>query len=100
MQECWAYRHYARQDFPITYWRTASGAEVDLVLGEADLALEIKASENVGERTKGLHLFQQEHRTRKSFIVSREPLPRKVSPYVTVLPWQTFCEMLWAGEAI
>jgi predicted AAA+ superfamily ATPase len=100
LQECWAYRHYSKKDFPISYWRTASGSEVDLILGEADVALEIKASENVGERTKGLHLFHEEHKTRKSLIVSREPRPRRLSSHITVLPWQIFCEMLWEGEVI
>jgi predicted AAA+ superfamily ATPase len=100
LQECWAYRHYSRADFPITFWRTASGAEVDLILGDADVALEIKSSESAGERTKGLHLFHEEHRCKKSFIVSRDPLPRKLSSRISVLPWQFFCKMLWGGEII
>ncbi len=29
--------------------------EVDLILGDAEIALEIKSSENVPGRTKGLH---------------------------------------------
>jgi predicted AAA+ superfamily ATPase len=62
LQECWAYRHYSGKEFPMTYWRTASGSEVDLILGEADAAIEVKASANVGERPKGLHLFLEEHK--------------------------------------
>ena len=54
-------------------------AEVDLILGDAEIALEIKSSENVPGRTKGLHLFNEEHKCRKSFIISRDPLPRKIS---------------------
>jgi predicted AAA+ superfamily ATPase len=98
LQECWAYRHYSGKEFPITYWRTASGSEVDLILGEADAAIEVKASANVGERPKGLHLFLEEHKCGKSLIVSREPMPRRLSASMTVLPWRIFCEMLWAGE--
>ncbi len=100
LQECWAYRHYSRLDFPITFWRTASGAEVDLILGDAEVALEIKSSENVTGRTKGLHLFNQEQKCRKSFIISRDPLPRKISSNISVLPWRIFCKMLWEGEII
>jgi len=100
LQECWAYRHYSGLDFPITFWRTASGAEVDLILGEAEVAIEIKSSENAGDRTKGLHLFHEEHKCRKAFIVSRDPLPRKLSSNITVLPWHAFCGMLWDGEII
>ena len=100
LQECWAYRHYSGLDFPISFWRTASGAEVDLILGDAEVAIEIKSSENVGDRTKGLHLFHEEHKCRKSFIVSKDPLPRKLNSKISVLPWQIFCEMLWEGEII
>ena len=73
---------------------------MDLILGEADAAIEIKASDRVGEKTRGLHLFQQENKVKKSYIVCRESLPRAVSPQITILPWQIFCEKLWAGEII
>jgi hypothetical protein len=62
--------------------------------------IEIKSSENVGDRTKGLHLFQEERKCRKSLIVSRDPVPRKLTSNITVLPWHIFCEMLWEGEII
>lgn len=100
LQECWAYRHYSRLDFPITFWRTASGAEVDIILGDADVVIEIKSSENAIERTKGLHLFCEEHKCRQRLIVSRDPLPRKLQSGVHILPWRVFCEMLWQGEII
>jgi predicted AAA+ superfamily ATPase len=100
LQECWAYSHYSKIDFPITYWRTASGAEVDLILGDADAAIEVKSSESVGDRPRGLHLFLEETKCKKSFIVSRESVPRKLDSNITVLPFQTFCEMLWAGQII
>ena len=97
LQECWAYRHYSKLEFPISFWRTASGSEVDLILGDAEVAIEIKASSSVADRTKGLHLFHEENNCRKSLIISKEPRPRKISSQITVLPWQDFCEKLWAG---
>jgi len=100
LQECWAYSHYSRSDFPMSFWRTASGSEVDLILGDADAVIEIKSSEDVEGRTKGLHLFLEERKCKKAFIVSREPWPRKLTSKITVLPWKVFCEMLWAGEII
>jgi len=101
LQECWAYRHYSRKDFPISFWRTASGAEVDLVLGDAEVAIEIKSSENAGSiRTKGLHLFQEENKIKKKIIVSRDPIPRKLDSGIHILPWKTFCDQLWDGDII
>jgi len=99
-QECWAYRHYSRLDFPITFWRTAAGSEVDLVLGEAEIALEIKSSDNIKDRPKGIHFFQEEYHCKKRLIISKEPLPRRLNSNITVLPWKIFCEMLWAGQII
>lgn len=100
LQECWAYRHYSRLDFPIAFWRTASGAEVDIILGDADVAIEVKSTENATTKTKGLHLFSEEHRCQRRLIVSRDPVPRKLQSGVEILPWQVFCQMLWAGEII
>jgi predicted AAA+ superfamily ATPase len=100
LQECWAYRHYSKLEFPISFWRTASGSEVDLILGDAEVAIEVKASGNVADRTKGLHLFHEENKCRKSLIISKEQRPRKISSQITVLPWQNFCETLWAGDIL
>jgi hypothetical protein len=71
-----------------------------LILGDAEVAIEVKASSSVADRTKGLHLFQEENKCRKSFIISKEQRPRKIFPQITVLPWQNFCEMLWAGDIL
>jgi len=100
LQECWAYRHYSRKDFSMTYWRTAGGAEVDLILGDGEVAVEIKATESAGDRTKGLHLFLEECKCKDCYIVSRDPLPRKLGSKMAVLPWNVFCERLWAGQIL
>ena len=101
LQECWAYRHYSRKDFPVSYWRTASGSEVDLILGEAEVAIEIKSSENAGStRIKGMHLFKEENKVKKKIIVSRDPFPKKLDSGILILPWKHFCEQLWDGEII
>jgi predicted AAA+ superfamily ATPase len=101
LQECWAYRHYSGLDFEISFWRTASGAEVDLILGDAEVAIEIKSSENAGNnRTKGLHLFLEEHQCRKKIIVSRDPIPKKMDSGILIMPWKHFCDQLWDGNII
>jgi predicted AAA+ superfamily ATPase len=101
LQECWAYRHYSGKDFPVSYWRTASGSEVDLILGESEAAIEIKSSENTGSiGTKGLHLFEEENKIKQKIIVSRDPVPKKLDSGILVLPWKYFCEQLWDGAII
>ena len=101
IQECWAYGHYSGKDFPLSFWRTASGSEVDLILGDGEAAIEIKSSEHAsGLRTRGLHLFNEEFKPKKSLIVSRDKFPEKMNSGVTVLPWQHFCRKLWNGDII
>ncbi|MGB3977021.1 MAG: DUF4143 domain-containing protein [bacterium] len=101
IQECFAYRHYSRKDFPISFWRTANGSEVDLILGDAQVALEIKSGKQASSlKPNGLRLFAQEYKLTKKIIVSRDPFPQKLSSGITILPWQNFCEQLWGGDLI
>ena len=64
------------------------------------MALEIKSSEKIGGKTKGLHLFGEEQTCKKDFIISKEQRARKLDSELTILPWREFCERLWDGEVI
>lgn len=62
LMELQAYIHLKRKRIDITYWRTKTGFEVDFVLGQANVALEVKISEQVHkEDLKGLVAFCEEH---------------------------------------
>ena len=99
-QELVAHSHYSEINYPIYFWRTASQIEVDFILGDNDIAIEIKATDNVQERhLKGLLAFAEEYQTRHLIVVSNEPYPRQIGA-VTILPWNVFLERLWAGELI
>jgi len=100
IQECWAYNHYSGKDFQMSFYKTKSGTEVDLILGDAEIAIEIKSSTNISGKAKGLKIFQDEHTCKQSYIISREPFPRKIDSKITILPWKIFFEMLWEGEII
>lgn len=99
-QELLAYRHYSGKDFDISYWRTASQLEIDFVLGNHEIALEIKSSKNVGRHLlRGLKAFGEEYKTKHSIIVSLDPRPRQIE-HIQILPWQEFLNRLWTGEII
>jgi predicted AAA+ superfamily ATPase len=83
----------------VSYWRTASQFEVDLIL-ENDIAIEIKSTDRVVDKhLKGLRAFKEEHDS-KGILVSRDPRPRKTPDDILILPWQDFLERLWSGEII
>lgn len=99
-QELYAYSHYSGKGFPVSYWRTASQIEVDFILGDNDVAVEVKSSKNIDSRQlNGLKAFSEEYRVGKSIIVCNEPMPRKTGD-ILILPWKEFLERLWDGRII
>lgn len=100
LMELIAHRHYSRLDHPISSWRTTSGIKVDFVLGQAQVAIEIKGSAHVlSHHLQGLNAFREEYRPQASIVVSREAAPRLVNG-IQVLPYTHFLEKLWEGRII
>lgn len=98
--EIFAHSRYSGKEYPIHYWRTASQIEVDFILGENEIAIEVKSTTNVSSRhIKGLKSFAEEYKNKQLILVCNEPLPRLIDN-VLVLPWNVFLERLWGGEII
>lgn len=98
--EIYAHSHYSGINYPIHYWRTTSQIEVDFILGENEVAVEVKGTNMVTPKNlKGLKSFSEEYKTKKSIIVSNDPLPR-IADSISILPWNIFLQQLWAGEII
>jgi predicted AAA+ superfamily ATPase len=96
--ELYAHSNYSGKDYPIYYWRTASQIEIDFVLGNNDVAIEVKATNNVhSKHLKGLKSFSDEYAVKQLILVCNEPLPR-ISDGVRILPCKIFLEELWAGK--
>jgi len=98
--EIYAYSHYSDKNFPLAYWRTASQIEVDFIMGDNQVAVEVKSASIVNPRhLKGLKSFAEEYKVRQLIIVSADPYPRKIDN-IMALPWKVFLEKLWGGEII
>lgn len=100
-----AYRGLNDLEFPITFWRTQSGEEVDFILGEGEVAIEIKISEEIRkEDLKGLLSFQEQYHPKKTLLVNTSPRRRKIKGVgeqdIDVIPWKDFLDMLWSGKII
>ena len=97
-QELKAHRHYSTKSYTISYWRTSSGFEVDFILGDHQVAIEIKSTGNVTSRhLKGLNAFSEEYNVEKKIVVSLESAPRKVGN-ILILPWKDFLSRLWENQ--
>lgn len=83
----------------VAYWRSASGFEVDFILGDVT-AVEVKASKTISERElRGLRALREEKALKNYILVCHEPAPRIVDG-IRVLPWKQFLEELWSGNFV
>ena len=91
---------YSGINYPIHYWRTASRIEIDFVLGDHEIAIEVKSTKFANQRhLKGLKSFMEEYRVKKAILISNDPLPQQIGN-ITVLPWKIFLDKLWDGDVI
>lgn len=99
-QEITAYSHYSGLDYQVSYWRTASGLEVDFILGDREVALEVKGVPEVqSHHLRSAHAFREEYYPKKTIIVSLDAKPRNVDG-IRVIPWAEFLGDLWSGAVI
>ena len=100
MHELSAFVRYREVDGELSYWRLASGVEVDFVLGDMRLAIEAKSSERVtSDHLAGLRTLVQDHpRVRRRIVVCREPRARRTEDGIEILPASVFVQRLWTGE--
>jgi len=99
--EITAHGSYSEKFYPVSFWRTASGHEVDFVLGDHEVAIEVKSAEvATAAHLKGLRRFKEEYSTKRSILVSLDTTPRKTEDQIEILPWREFLKQLWEGEVI
>lgn len=99
-QEIRAHQSYSRIFYPYAFWRTSSQLEVDFILGDHEIAIEVKGTSLVQPKhLKGLKAFQEEYQIKKAIVVSLDEEPRLMGD-IQVLPWRIFLEELWAGHII
>ena len=105
LMELMAYRGLNDLDLELSFWRTQQGTEVDFILGDAEVAIEVKISDRVrADDLKGLKSFAGAYRTKKNILVNLVPNPQKINleggGAIDVMPWEHFLKQLWAGKII
>ena len=98
LQEIIAYKGYNDKRDVISYWHTYDQKEVDVVIGDAKVAIEIKSTEHVETKhKKGLKAFHEEHPDCRLILVSLDPITRRSGDTELVYVLD-FLKMLWDGE--
>ena len=100
LMEILAHRSYRELGYGVHFWRTKSGLEVDFVLGDAEVAVEVKGTPRLDPSDlRSLRTFVEDNRPRRAILVSNERAPRLVEG-IEVLPWREFLARLWGGEIL
>ena len=99
-QEMIAFLSYSHSRKMLSYWRTASGYEVDIVYGDAEVAIEIKSSTEINSKhLKGLKAFREEHPNARAIIVSLDSAYRRMND-IEIWPVDQFLKALWQNEIL
>ena len=100
LMEILGHRAYRELDYDVNFWRTKSGLEVDFILGQGEVAIEVKGASRVDRvDLRPLKAFIQEYHPARAFVVCNERAPR-VHEDIHILPWRNFLKRLWNGEVI
>ncbi len=104
LHEIRAYLHYNDLHYPIFYWRTHQGTEVDFIIESRSgvLVLEVKASTRWSSwDNAGLVRFRDDHPELKIRTVGVYRGARALKEKeVTVQPCEEFLRSLWGGELV
>jgi predicted AAA+ superfamily ATPase len=95
-----AHRSLRDLHYAINFWRTKSGLEADFVLGDGQVAIEVKGTKRV-ERSelRPLMAFREEYSPRQTLVVCNERVER-IHDQIRILPWRVFLRELWDGKII
>jgi len=101
LMELKAYQAYKNPELMLHYWRTSTGLEVDFILGDMEVAIEVKSSKRVHEMDcKSLLDLAEEHKVKRLLLISFESEPKIINDTIECLPWDLFLKRLWAGNII
>jgi predicted AAA+ superfamily ATPase len=101
LMEIRAYLSYFNGYKNIYFWRTNCGKEVDLVIGEAEYAIEIKTSKQKSMKDfKGLLAFGEEFPDTKLIAVTFDDTKRMIDNKIEVYPWEEFLKHLWNNKLV
>jgi len=98
INEIRAYLSYTKTYKKISFWRTRTHEEIDLIVGDMEVAIEFKAKEQIsGADIKAFDVLYKEFIPQKNIVVSLDPVRRQFPNGVVVMPWAVFLKELWQG---
>ncbi len=100
LMELMAYSSYQELYYDINFWRTKSGLEVDFILGNGELAIEVKGTSRLENKDLyPLSVFAKEFPNSKTIVVCNERTER-IHEHIRIIPYRKFLSELWEGKII
>ena len=95
-----AFAAYREPKLRLSYWRTASGSEVDFVLGDAAVGIEVKSTAHADDtHLRGLRALRADQPSIEKLIcVCSEARARRTQDGIDILPVTDFLSRLWKGD--
>jgi predicted AAA+ superfamily ATPase len=96
------HRAYSELYYDLSFWKLTTNAEVDFILGDMEVAIEVKGTDRVRkDHLEGLRTIVEDHsKIKKRFLICCERKKRVTEDGIVVTNALEFLEMLWAGEVI
>ena len=99
IQELIAYISYSRNDNKLSYWRTYTGVEVDAIIGDAEIAIEIKSTQEVqNKHLKNIRSFANDYPSARKIVVSQDIFSRNTDDNIELVYVYDFLKALWQGK--
>ncbi len=96
-----AHASYSHQYYDITYWQLSSGIEVDFILGDMQVAVEVKSASKVGDRhLKSLRELSRDYTPKRRILLCLDNVKRMTEDGIEIYPYQDFLEELWSDQII
>lgn len=93
-----AYLGYHDRTTELSYWRTGGGCEIDAVLGDAQVGIEIKSSQEVKDsQLRGLRSFGEDYPHARLIAVSLDKNRRR-KENIEIIPVREFLSDLWTDK--
>ena len=98
--ELGAHNSYTEAFATLSYWRLASGIEVDFIVNDMQIAIEAKATARITtDHLRGLRALVQDHpRVKQRILVCLESKSYRTEDDILILPVTEFCQRLGERE--
>jgi len=94
------YNAYSESYADISYWRLASGIEVDFIIDDFSIAIEAKSTQKIkSDHLKGLRRLKENiDPNTMRLLICLEPFRRITDDGILILPYHEFINDLWQGK--